>query len=207
MTVTEITEISKTRSKIFIDQEFAFVLYKGELRLYHIREDEEISEENYHIIMQEVLPKRARLRCMNLLKSRDYTKEQLRQKLCKGGYPEAVMEDAINYVESFHYIDDLRYATDYIICHECSKSRRRLQQDLQAKGISRDTIEQAFAQWQEQGGSQDEIGMICNLLKKKHYDPEKSDYKECQKLFAFLMRRGYSAEQIKKAMKIDWDWD
>lgn len=37
MLVTQVTELSKSRSKVYIDQEFAFVLYKGELRLYHIK--------------------------------------------------------------------------------------------------------------------------------------------------------------------------
>ena len=42
MLVTQVTELSKSRSKVYIDQEFAFVLYKGELRLYHIKEGEEL---------------------------------------------------------------------------------------------------------------------------------------------------------------------
>jgi len=67
MLVTQVTELSKSRSKVYIDQEFAFVLYKGELRLYHIKEGQQLSEEDYRTIMQEVLPKRAKLRAMNLL--------------------------------------------------------------------------------------------------------------------------------------------
>ena len=43
MTVTRIEELSKSRSKVYIDEQFAFVLYKGELRLYHLREGEEIA--------------------------------------------------------------------------------------------------------------------------------------------------------------------
>ena len=38
------------------------------------------------------------------------------------------------------------------------------------------------------------------LLQKKHYNPEQADYKERQKMFAFLMRKGYSGEQISKAL-------
>ena len=49
MLVTQVTELSKSRSKVYIDQEFAFVLYKGELRLYHIKEGQQLSEEDYQI--------------------------------------------------------------------------------------------------------------------------------------------------------------
>ena len=65
MTVTRIEELSRSRCKIYLEDSFAFVLYKGELRLYGVREQEELSEESYREIMQEVLPKRATLRCMN----------------------------------------------------------------------------------------------------------------------------------------------
>ena len=203
MRVTQIVELSKTRSKVYIEQEFAFVLYKGELRLYHVREGEDISEQDYRTIMEEVLPKRAKLRVMNLLQSREYTTAQLRGKLQQGFYPETVIEQALEFVASFHYTDDLRYAVDYITYHESSKSRRRMEQDLQTKGIAREVIEQAWAKWQEQGGTQDELTMIKELLEKKHYQPETTDYKERQKIYAFLMRKGFQAEQIRKAMGRD----
>ncbi len=200
MRVTQIAELSKTRSKIYIEQEFAFVLYKGELRLYHIREDEEIAEKDYRTIMEEVLPKRAKLRAMNLLKSRDYTTVQLRTKLEQGGYPAAVVEEALAYVAAFRYIDDLRYAVSFIAYNEGSKSRRRIGQDLQAKGISRDFIEKAWQTWEEEGGSQNELAMIQKLLEKRHYDADHADYKERQRTCAFLMRKGFSGDMIRKAM-------
>ena len=35
-TVTKIEDLDKKRSKVYLDEEFAFVLYKGELSQYHI---------------------------------------------------------------------------------------------------------------------------------------------------------------------------
>ena len=136
MRVTRIEELSRSRYKVYVDDSFAFVLYKGELRLYHIKEGEELRTEDYRTIMQEVLPKRAKLRAMNLLQGREYTTSQLRTKLQQGYYPPEIIEQAIEYVAGFHYIDDLRYAVDYITYHENSRSRRRIEQDLQGKGIS-----------------------------------------------------------------------
>ena len=45
MVVTNIESITKTKYRVYIDDEFAFVLYKGELFKYQIRKEEEISEE------------------------------------------------------------------------------------------------------------------------------------------------------------------
>lgn len=204
MIVTDIQELSKSRSKIVLDQEFAFVLYKGELRQYSIKLGQEFSEEAYREIMTEVLPKRAKLRAMNLLKSRTYTTAQLRIKLQQGGYPETVIGEALEYVASFHYTDDLRYAVDFITDNEHRKSRFRIEQDLRGKGIPAEVIEQAWQKWQANGGTQDEDAMIEALLRKKNYDSERADIKEQQKVYAFLMRKGFSGEKISRAMRKDF---
>ena len=206
MIVTRIEELSKSRSKVYIDQEFAFVLYKGEFRHYHVREGEKLEQSDYETIMKEVLPKRAKLRAMNLLKSREYTTAQLRTKLAQGFYPEPVIEEALSYVASYHYTDDLRYAVSFITYHESSKSRRRLEQDLTAKGIDKETIAKAFLTWEEQGGEQDEQAMIRRLLEKKHFQPAEADYAARQKIYAFLMRKGFSGEAVRKALRAD-EWE
>ena len=36
MVVTKIEAVTKTRFKVYIDEKFAFVLYKGELSRYHV---------------------------------------------------------------------------------------------------------------------------------------------------------------------------
>ncbi len=203
MKVTQIVELSKSKSKVYIDYEFAFALYKGELRRYHLKEGEEILQKDYEVLMEDILPKRAKLRCMNLLMTKEYTVEQLKRKLRQGLYSEEIIEIAISYVASFNYVNDLKYAIDFITYNETSKSKRRIEQDLFKKGISKDTIQQAWDEWQEQGGEQDEIGMIRKQLEKKHYNGETADYKEKQKIYGFLLRKGYSSEQIRKAIDIE----
>ena len=69
MIVTRIEAVSRSRSKIYLDDSFAFVLNKGELHLYGIREGEELKEEAYRDILENLLGKRATVRCMNLLKA------------------------------------------------------------------------------------------------------------------------------------------
>ena len=204
MKVTQIVELSKSRSKVYIEQEFAFVLYKGELRLYKIKEGEEIDEKDYQMIMKEVLPKRAKLRAMNLLKSREYTTASLRAKLKQGLYPDEIIEEALAYVASYHYTDDVRYAVGYMNCHEQDKSRKRIEQDLLKKGIDKKTLEEAWKQWEEQGGEKDEQSMIAKLIEKKHYDVSTASMQEQQRMYGFLMRKGFSSEQVIKALRTEY---
>ena len=203
MFVTKIEELDKKRVRIFIDGEFAFVLYKGELRPFHIKEGQKIAAADYTAVMEEILPKRAKLRSMNLLKARAYTEWQLREKLRQGEYPEEIMEDAIAYVKSYGYIDDRQYAEDFITYHMADKSRRRMEQDLTAKGIRRETIREVMEEIEDREGAPDEISMAKKILRKKNYDPETATSREKQKLSAFLYRKGFQMDTIRHVLLLD----
>lgn len=203
MTVTDIVELDKKRSKIFIDGEFAFVLYKGELREYGIKVDSDISETTYEEITGILLSKRAKLRAMNLLQKKDYTEKQLRDKLHEGLYPSDIIDDAISYVKSYRYLDDERFARDYITYHMELRSRNRIIQDLTGKGISKDVVipimQELYEQANEAADTDIEQEQIGKLLEKKHYC-DAMEYKDKQKIMGFLLRRGYSMDSIRKAM-------
>ena len=201
MTVTGIEEISQSRCRIYVDGNFAFVLYKGEIRLYKIREQEEISEETYRKITEEVLVKRAKLRCMNLLKSRPYTEYQLREKLRQGEYSQEIQDIAITYVKSFGYVDDVQYAKDYALSQTETKSRRAISESLMRKGIAKEIVEEVFADLEEDGNMSDERKIAEKWMEKKKFSPEKADYKEQQKMAAFLYRKGIPMEVIRKAIR------
>lgn len=200
MRVTGIEELSRSRSKVYLDDSFAFVLYRGELRFYGIREKEELKEEDYIRIMEEVLPKRAALRCMNLLKSRAYTESQLRHKLEEGFYPKGSIDAAIEYVKSYHYVDDAQFARDYIINQSGKKSRRVIEMDLVAKGVSRELIGEAFSEIEENGDGPDEEKLALMWLSRRHFDPETADFSEKRRMAAFLYRKGIGGETVRRAL-------
>lgn len=202
MTVTEITEISKSRKKIWIDEEFAFVLYSGELRDYGIAQGEEVTQEAYHSIMTELLPKRAKLRAMNLLQKRSYTVGQLKDKLVMGGYPGQIAQEAIDYVASFNYVNDEGYVRDYIECNKEKKSKRRIFQDLAAKGISGDIAEAAWEETAGEDSDELEKEQILHWIEKKNFDAETASPKDKQKMMAFLYRKGFSADNISNTLLI-----
>ncbi len=203
MFVTKTEELDKKSVRVFLDGEFAFVLYKGELRPYHIKEGEEIPAQDYGTIMGEVLPKRAKLRSMNLLKARAYTERQLREKLRRGEYPEEIIDTAICYVKSYGYIDDRKYAQDYIAYHKEDRSRRRMEQDLAAKGIRRELVAEVMEETADLDGEPDEITVAKKILRKKNYDPETATSREKQKLSAFLYRKGFQMDTIRSVLLLD----
>lgn len=203
MIVTDIVELTKSRSKVFIDGSFAFVLYKGELRRYSLAPEKEIADEIYEEVMKTILPKRAKMRSMKLLQNKDYTEKQLRDKLQQGGYPEEVIEEAVSYMKSYRYIDDDRYAAAYMEYHIENKSRQCIIQELLKRGISRECVERQWSRLERMGVKGNEEEMIRAILEKKHYFEKQADIKEQRRIYAFLMRRGFSGNLIKKIMNTE----
>ncbi|MCM1267396.1 MAG: recombination regulator RecX [Bacteroidales bacterium] len=203
MTVTQMTALTRGRYRVELEDRTTLVLYRGELSKLDIGEGKEIPEETLRRIREEILPLRAKKRVLNLLQRRDYTAARLRDKLKEGGYPEECIEEAVAYAASYGYVDDARYAEDYIRCHLEQKSRMRIEQDLMRKGISKPMIGEAFEKLVAEGAVQDEEGMITALLRKKNFDHRTATMQERQRMYAFLSRRGFHAEAINRALLLD----
>ncbi|MBO5093737.1 MAG: regulatory protein RecX [Lachnospiraceae bacterium] len=201
MTVTGIEAISKTRSRVYLDGDFTLVLYKGELRKYQIVEGKELAEETLQELEKEVLPKRARARAMNLLKSRRYTEKQLTDKLLAGGYSRELAENALAYVKSYHYVDDARYAYDYVVCHMERSSMKEIEQKLMQKGIDREITRAAAQELAENGMLAEEETMIRRLLEKKHYDLREADEKQKQRIYGYFYRKGFSLQTVRRVIE------
>ena len=202
MTVTELVRLGKTRILVKIDDEVAFALYGSDLALFPLKEREDITTEEIQDIYDRVLYKRAKLRLMNLLKERPFTEHELRDKLKKGYYPEAVIQVAMDYVKSFRYVDDFQFACDYIESHKETLSRRKLECKLRDKGIDEKTIRDAFDQSNAEDPL-DEEAQIRALLQKRRYSEIAADPKEKAKTVNFLLRRGYSYGTVRKIMALE----
>jgi len=203
MIVTQLQPLDNKRYKVYIDGDYAFLLYKGETRNFHIQEGQEISESVYNEITNELLPKRAVKRAMNLLMKKDYTEYKLRQKLSEGGYTSDCIDAALNYVKSYNYVNDERYARDYIAYYIELRSKNRIIQDLNNKGISKEVFGPILEEMYENSDTDIELNQAVELLRKKRYNSESCDFKEKQRLMAFLARKGFTTSVIKKALSLD----
>lgn len=207
ITKVELIQGGRGRAKVYLDDAFAFVLYKAELRAYAIAEGAELSDEAYAEITGVLLPKRAKKRAMLLLEKRPYTEKGLRDKLANGDYPEECIDAAIDYVKSYGYLNDLQYAVDHISYHLEDRPKRRLEADLLKKGVDKAVIAEAFAKCGEEaprgksGHANPEYAMIEKELRKKRFDPETADYETRMKVLASLVRKGYDPELVRGAMK------
>lgn len=207
MEIISIVEINKTRSRILLDTEESFVLYKGEIRMLHLKEGAALSEDDYNKIIKGILPKRCKMRALNLLKERCYTSYTLKRKLLDGGYPVSIVDDTIDYVSSFGYVNDIEYAKGYIASRQETKSRSEIKQKLLTKGISGDMADEAYRllgeereEFGEETDSEIEESLIRKTLSKRGYTGRES-YEDKQKMLAYFYRRGFSIEMVRKIME------
>ena len=140
---------------------------------------------------------RAKRRALYLLTDMDRTEKELYDRLKKTGYSEETVNAAREYVKSFGYIDDVRYARKYIEIFRDRKSRRKMMYDMAAKGVDREVIENAFLEYPEY----DETDLIRRLAEKKLRGRDLTEPGVWQKTAAYLARRGFASGDIVKVLQ------
>lgn len=197
MIVTELAQVSKYKFKVYIDHEFAFQLSAKEVQLYGIQEEHQVTDVLYYEILNETILPKAKLKAMDLLKASDRTEAELTSKLKTAGFPVSITQEALAYVKKFNYVNDYRYACNYIHYRKESKSKKLLQLELSRKGIEQSLIEQALEE-EYQGNAEEEA--IRREIKKKCRNVEELTYEKKMKLSASLYRKGYSASLIRSVL-------
>ena len=130
---------------------------------------------------------KCRRSAMQILEFKTRTEQELRQKLKSKDFSEEQIEDAVEYVKGFGYINDRRYAETYILNRQQEKSRTKIIQELMQKGIDHSVAEEA---WEEACGSErSERDILRDQVQKKLTALDIPDEKQLRRIFAFFMRR------------------
>lgn len=146
--------------------------------------------------------RKAAEKAMNLLLQQDRTRKELQDRLYRAGFSESASAYAMGYVSSFGYIDDLRYAENYISFHKGNRSRKELRYKLQNKGVEADVLAVAFEAYE----AEDEQIALTHLIRKRLKGKSLSDmdYSEKNKVTAYLARKGFSLPTIRLVME-EWE--
>ena len=133
-----------------------------------------------------------------LIEFRDRTEKELREKLVGKGYDEEQIEDTVEFLKNYGYLDDKRYATHFISDAINLKKwgKIRIRTELIRKGVDREivefAIEDAFCDMDDE--------RVLNEMKKRFSNSDFSNMKERTRIFNFFMRRGFTPDEIKGAM-------
>ncbi len=133
---------------------------------------------------------------LSLLEYRDRTEAELRKKLAEREYEASEIDEALDFLKEYHYVDDAEYTRRYIRAASSRKSIRRICQDLQMKGVEREILDLCLEE-----ADVDEDTLIRACLQKKGYRAgEQMDTDLCRKVMASLVRKGFSFDAIRRVM-------
>ena len=127
---------------------------------------------------------------MKLVSRDTLTERRLREKLSLKGYPEEEIDEAVEYVKKFGYVDDLRVSQDMLdkLAARCW-GRFKICRYLAGKGVERDTVESLDF-------SGIDFPAYCARLIAK-YPPEKKEA-----MLRAVKNAGYSNDDYRKAVKL-----
>lgn len=135
---------------------------------------------------------------LRLIEFRDRTEKELREKLAGKGYSEEQIEETVEFLKSYGYIDDKRYTSHFISDAINLKKwgKIRIRTELLRKGIDREIVEFAI----EDAFSEIEDDRVFAQMQSRFKDSDFGNIKERTRIFNFFMRRGFIPEEIKGAM-------
>jgi len=196
-TVTLIQQVSKTKYRVFLDDEFAFILNAGEMLHLSVREGCEFTDAMMDEVMNRILPERGRKYLLNIISAMDRTESQIRDSMVKNGYPEEVIAETIEFGRKQRFLDDRRYASNYIDCVSSRKGEMAIRFDLRRRGIDEGLIDELLNC--RDGTTEREA--ILTALESRHPLRELQDRKEEQKLTSYFARRGFAYNSIHEAFR------
>jgi len=207
--ITDIKELNSKKVLIYINDAPSFALYKNEPEKLGIHEGEVFDEAKKNELYGDTLYKRALNRSLGLIKTRDHTINEIKTKLGKEYYPDEIIHKLICFLKENNFLDDKRYAAGYISYYSATKSLMLIKQELIKKGVDKSVIEEEMAGYSEQNPDIEEK-LIFKLLSSKYdpditFDDEKDKYKFKSKVFAFLLRKGFSSGMAREAIKAYFD--
>lgn len=193
MRIVRLEEAASGRYFVHMEDGSSFPVGRKESRNLELSEGGELSEEQLQWIYEELVFPRGRNYLICLLASRDYTEKEVTDKLLKAHYPESVIYEILSYGREKHYLDDSRYARDYIASHKTSKSIRHLKYQLSLKGI-KDSI---LNQIEEENDIQDLLPKVERYWEKK----KGTLYEKNAKTYQYFVRKGYDSSLMKELIQ------
>ncbi len=130
-------------------------------------------------------------KAMNLLLYRPRTEKELRDRLEREGFQKEEADCAVAYVSYFGYLNDWKYAENYVLSGGSGKSRAVLRSELSRKGVGEGPIEAAMELLET-----DDRTVAEQLLRKRYGEPHPMEEKELRRAAGFLGRRGFASSVV-----------
>ncbi len=193
MKVTALQQKRKALTAVIFDDGSEALLDSELVIIENIRVGSDIDDTQRLIYLSDF--KRAKSRALWYLSRSDHSEKALYDKLIRGGFSEIASRDAVDRMKELGLINDEAYAArmaEYL--SQSGISKREAEYKLISRGIPRDIAhELSYTEG-------DEVEKIKHLLEHK-YANKLGDEDSVKKVFASLIRKGFSYSDVKSALK------
>ncbi|MGI6214900.1 MAG: regulatory protein RecX [Christensenellales bacterium] len=170
------------------------------LKTFPLKINTAVDIDEYFETHQKEAFKFAAERAAYLLSKKDYTTKEMYYKLINVGYTDKTVNELLQYMLERRFLDDERYAENYIRRKKNKYGNNRIKQDLIYKGVDKKIIQEMLEKLVQDSETLD---LAVELVKK--YIKTRMHF-EANKLYnnsiAMLARKGFDFSTAKEAYKI-----
>jgi regulatory protein len=191
------------RVNVFVDGKFllgvnAALVYKLELTVGQELQPEQLEQLRYEETLQQAVD-----RAYNYLSYRPRSRTEVRRYLQQKQTPPEIIEDALARLDRYDLVNDRAFAAFWIENREQFSPRggRALKSELRMKGVEREVIDELVNE------EQDETLALQAARKKAESlarNPQIDFAAFRDRIGPFLLRRGFSYEIVKRAVRALW---
>lgn len=180
---------------VYIDDGLAFEVDQETLIKMNLKEGQTIDANTEREIRYFSERAQARVKALRLLAVRSRSISEMKQRLTMAGFSQEVIDDAVQWLVSLNYLDDVRFAEEFVRTQTRLRpmGRRRLHAELKARGVLNEAIQKAVDSLEE-----DEVHIAKEAARKgwARYKKLPSE-KARRRLMGYLQRRGFDYSTIR----------
>lgn len=209
--MNKITKISvqknnKNRVNVYINDEFSFACDMELVYRYNLSKDMEINLDYIKDILQEEEYISCRAYGLRVIERSYKTEYEITKKMRERKYSDDVINRVIDVFKKYNYIDDEKYAAMFVKDKLKTQGSTNIRQKLLLKGINEEIINEALSNIGEE--EQYDTARMMALKKYNIISSRESDKRVVkQKLFRFLVSKGYNFSLVNKVIREILDID
>jgi regulatory protein len=179
---------------VYIDGQYSFSLSDLDLSNSRLRSGQEVTPADLEQWQQVSLEAKAYNQAVGYISYRRRSRREVEIYLLRKDYSPDLVAGVLDRLSQIGLINDKVFAEAWIADRRTMRprSRRRLAQELAAKGLEREVIDEVLAQ-----AADDPVDTVIELVRRRRLQTKYSDQ---QKLIAYLGGQGFGYSEIKEAL-------
>ena len=195
MVITEISfQKNKQRVNIYTDGRFFCGALAEVVLSKNLKVGDDVTEEYLDELLVASESKYAFDKAIDYISRRLHSEREIRIKLKQKGFRPLVIDETVKKLKEYNYICDENF-TAALVESSKNKSKKEIEYILRGKGVSNELVAAYVSVI-----SEDEELLNAESLAVKHVRGKEINEKTLANLYAFLSRKGFSADIVKKVL-------